>query len=88
MAVTTALCADRVAVAAPAARPPVAQLAGQLVDRLTQSFRRTVAVAVPLRPERRVADRSSIVRPRQVASVALAHPSVSAFQFRLPPPLV
>ena len=86
MAVTTALCADHVASAAPAQRSPVAEMAGRLVTRLTQTFRRVVPSAVrsPVRQQRLAAQTS----PLAVAS-AQASPvrqPFSPFQFRLPPP--
>lgn len=86
VAVTTALCADHVASAAPAQRGPVAEMAGRLVTRLTQTFRRVVPSAVrsPVRQPRLAAQTS----PLAVAS-APASPvrqPFSPFQFRLPPP--
>jgi hypothetical protein len=40
--VATALCADRVATAAPQARPQVSQLARAVANKLSASFRRVV----------------------------------------------
>ena len=92
MAVTTALCADRVAAAAPAvaaARPHVGQVAGRLVNRLTERLCRAVAGTLPspLRrhaPAGRVAPSRPAVRRDEPLPV---HPPLSPFQFRLPPPL-
>jgi hypothetical protein len=86
LAVTTALCADQVAVATPILRPQVAQLAGQIVNRLSRSFRHVVTVESPLHER----DRSPLDRDATVAtapaSAAVAHQPLSPFQFRLPPP--
>jgi len=86
MAVTTALCADHVASAAPAQRGPVAEMAGRLVTRLTQTFRRVVPSAVrsPVRQQRLAPETS----PAPVASVSATpvRQQLAPFQFRLPPP--
>jgi hypothetical protein len=93
--VATALCADHVAAAAPivcapvAARdsvPPVVQLAGRLVDRLSRSFRRTVPRGAP--DEARRPDAAVTSGPSRPAdqSLSVAPPPTSPFQFRLPPP--
>src|SRR4051794_28687768 len=47
VAVTTALCADRVAQAAPVAHTQTIELAGRLVMRLAQRLRRVVASIRP-----------------------------------------
>jgi hypothetical protein len=86
LTVTTALCADQVAVAAPTMRPQVANLAGQIVNRLSRSFRQAVTVELPVHARRRESQPS---RPglSVVAPIAdLPHRPVSPFQFRLPPP--
>lgn len=86
--VATALCADRVAVAAPVNRPQVSEMAGRLVNRLTVGLRR-VMPAVRLHEARQegaaayVAVLNSCLQP----SIS-ARQSFSPFQFRLPPPLV
>ena len=93
--VATALCADRppAAAAAPSARTHagsqarVAQIAGRIVDQLSQNFRRPVRMDLSAQPGRGVG--LTDVRPANVAPrpVAAAHPPISPFQFRLPPPL-
>ena len=86
LTVTTALCADQVAVAAPTLRPQVAELAGQIVTRLSRSFRQSVTVELPVHARQRDAEPA---RP-ELSVVATAddvpHRAVSPFQFRLPPP--
>ena len=86
LTVTTALCADQVAVAAPTMRPQVASLAGQIVNRLSRSFRQAVPVELPVHARQR---EGQTARP-ELSSVApridLPHRPVSPFQFRLPPP--
>lgn len=86
LAVTTALCADQVAVAAPALRPQVAELAGRIVTKLAHSFRQTVTAELPVHSRQRV----TLVRPgvasRDTGARHVAHRAVSPFQFRLPPP--
>jgi hypothetical protein len=89
VAVTTALCADHVVRAAPASSPSrtqVSEFAGRIVQRLTTSFRRTVADAPAVRPETRVSDRRTVERYEIVTTVPVEHRQVSPFQFRLPPP--
>jgi hypothetical protein len=93
VAVTTALCADQVVRAAPASasspsRTQVSELAGRIVQRLTVSFRRTVADAAPVRPQTRATERCTVDRPETAATVRVEHRPVSPFQFRLPPPTV
>jgi hypothetical protein len=88
MAVTTALCADHVASAAPVSRGPVTEMAGRLVTRLTQSFRRVIPSAVrsPVRQQRLAAPMSQ----RFVASASAlpVRQQLDPFQFRLPPPIL
>ena len=86
MAVTTALCADRAVVAAGNARPQMSEFAGRIVQRLTQSFRHTVAEAAPVRPQPRPTDGRSLERHFAGESLPTAHQPVSPFRFRLPPP--
>jgi hypothetical protein len=86
LAVTTALCADQVAVATPTLRPQVAELAGQIVNRLTRSFRNVVTVEVPLHARHRFAAHRDGPGRALPVSAAVAHRPLSPFQFRLPPP--
>ena len=87
VAVTTALCADQVALAAPVQRPQVAEMAARLVDRLSQTFRRAVPNAVrPIDRSRVQTDAPSAPVAEPVAVLAL-NCELSPFQFRLPPPL-
>jgi hypothetical protein len=85
LTVTTALCADQVAVAAPAMRPQVAELAGRIVTRLTRSFRQVVAVELPVHARQRSGQASDDARFVD-RSLDVRHPELSPFQFRLPPP--
>src|SRR5688572_8488229 len=88
MAVTTALCADQVVAAAPALRPQVAHLAGRIVERLTLSFRRTVAAAIPVRQDaRRVTTASAGRTFLNRGAVCINRYAATPFEFRLPPPL-
>jgi hypothetical protein len=86
LTVTTALCADQVAVAAPTMRPQVAELAGQIVTRLSRTFRQTVTVELPVHARTRAVAPSRDERPSPASSDAVPHRPVSPFQFRLPPP--
>jgi len=88
LAVTTALCADHVASAAPTLCPDVGTLAGRIVTRLTQSFGRTVAGANQvLSRQRSPSGRANVVASvAPVSDSAPAHRPLSPFQFRLPPP--
>ena len=86
LTVTTALCADQVAVAAPTLRPQVAELAGQIVTRLSRSFRQSVTVELPVHARRRDAHAERPVSLKFVSSRDIPHHSASPFQFRLPPP--
>ena len=92
--VATALCADRVATAAPALRAhlqrptadPIARLATHLGSKLTGAFRRVVT-EVRLIPSRRQG-----TTVQQAAAIPVVPPTpirvaeISPFQFRLPPP--
>ena len=94
--VTTALCADRAAAAAPvvlgigSARSHATggrqTLAGRLVSRLSQTFRQAVPGAAPV--QARQATPAVAVTPRALADQSLGVQSlpISPFQFRLPPP--
>lgn len=86
MTVTTALCADKVVVAAPTVRPQVAGLAGQIVNRLTRSFRQTVTIELPVHARQRWTYVSEPEAPTLAGSVDVTHSQLSPFQFRLPPP--
>ena len=83
--VATALCADRMALAAPSA-PPVGQLAGRLIQRLSGGFRTELRSVRLYRPARNVS-RPMAIRPAISCQVILP-PTIclSPFQFRLPPP--
>jgi hypothetical protein len=91
VAMTTALCADQIVVAAPSAQPrpvEIAQMAQRLVSRLSENLRNTVPAAT-------LCQARSEVRQANPASPAIAwetpasvqHIPASPFQFRLPPPL-
>jgi hypothetical protein len=83
----TALCVDRAAAAAPALRPPVGQIARQLADRLTTTFRRTVA-QVRFRPVLREGQALATAdEPLTQVVASPLHQDFAPFQFRLPPPL-
>ena len=88
LAVTTALCADRVVSAAPTLRPQVGTLAGRIVTRLTQSFGRTVANASQVLTRHRTlsARLGGAIRIVTARTSAPARLTLSPFQFRLPPP--
>ena len=90
VAVTAALCADQVVAAAPANRTEAGQaasLASRFVNRLSQSFRRTVAAALPRPAAEAVGPVCPGVRrlPNALQAPVL-HPTLSPFEFRLPPP--
>src|SRR5450432_2043821 len=85
--VATALCAGRVAMAAPS-QPPVVQMAGRFIDHLSNRFRRVVPSARLYRPVRqdvRLVAPVTAVLTSQVLPPAVAY---SPFNFRLPPPLI
>ena len=85
MAVTTALCADRVANAAPVSRTQVAEMAGRLVMRLAQRLRRVVAAISQWQMRQRGVMQAR--RPVLIPVPAFVAPrQISPFQFRLPPP--
>ena len=86
LTVTTALCADQVAVTAPNLRPQVANLAGQIVTRLTRSFSESVTVELPVHARRSEGHPS---RPELAAAPSvdgLPHRRLAPPQYRLPPP--
>jgi hypothetical protein len=87
VAVTTALCADRVATSAPAARPHVGVMASRLVSRLAQRLRRAVDAILPWQVRQRAIGLTCRRRPALVPAPAfVSHRPFSPFQFRLPPP--
>lgn len=83
----TAICADRLAPAAPA-EPPATHLAGRLIERLSMSLRR-VLPAVGLYQPRCPGLRLTAARILPFADQTLGFHRVllSPFQFRLPPPI-
>ncbi|HEV2293302.1 MAG TPA: hypothetical protein VGR35_05565 [Tepidisphaeraceae bacterium] len=85
--VATALCADRVATAAPQARPQVANLARTVASKLSASFQRVVPTIRFVEDRRVVGCVTSTLASAEAASPALSHASdASPFRFRLPPP--
>ena len=87
LAVTTAVCADHVSAASPALRPQVAQLAGRIVNKLSNSFRRVVSVELPVHARHRSGMAGSPVAALADARDVVRRP-LSPFQFRLPPPVL
>jgi hypothetical protein len=85
--VATAICADRVAVAAPP-QAPRGQLAASLIQRLTTRFRRVVATARLYQPRREGAGCTELATPIVPQSFLRVRVALSPFQFRLPPPLL
>ena len=90
MAMTTALCADQMAVAAPASGPraiEISEIAQHVVSRLSESFREAVPTALN-EPRQQVRNEAPVM-VRCVASpvAVVAHQPSSPFQFRLPPPI-
>ena len=86
LTVTTALCADQVAAAAPTLRPQVANLAGQIVTRITRSFSESVTVELPVHARRSDSHPSQPALSAAPSADGVPHCPVSPFQFRLPPP--
>jgi hypothetical protein len=90
MAMTTALCADQMAVAAPTSGPraiEIGQIAQRVVSRLSESFRETVPTALH-EPRQPAAPQTPAAIKRATAPIAVvAHQPSSPFQFRLPPPI-
>ena len=84
--VATALCADRAALAVPS-QQPVTQLAGQFIQRLSNSFGRVLPAARLYRSSRYGVQ--PVVRPMRATVSPQAPPAIqlSPFYFRLPPPL-
>jgi hypothetical protein len=90
MAMTTALCADQMVVAAPSSGPraiEIGQIAQRVVSRLSESFRKTVPTAVH-EPRQQIASQAPTIVPSMPARIlVVAHQPASPFQFRLPPPI-
>ncbi len=91
VAMTTALCADQMVFATPAAcaRPAeIVEIAHRLVQRLNEGLRnRSLAmVTTPARFDRQ-AD-SPEPQLQLQSQETIAHPPITPFQFRLPPPIV
>lgn len=91
VAMTTALCADQMVFATPAAcaRPAeIVEIAHRLVERLNEGLRgRSLAmVSAPALIDRQGAEPvpELQLQPQETA----AHPLITPFQFRLPPPIV
>jgi hypothetical protein len=89
MVVTTALCADRAAAAAPvvvgstSAKPT---LAGRLVNRLSRTFRQVVPSAAPVQARQVTVAPTAMAPLLADQSLGVQSPPISPFQFRLPPP--
>ena len=86
VAVATALCADQAVMAAPLARPQVAEMAARLVDRLSQPFRRSVPNPIRIALRHQPSQTEIAAFPDHPISVVILHCDLSPFQFRLPPP--
>jgi hypothetical protein len=86
--VALALCADRtVASSTSHQRAERTTFAGQIVRKLQVSFRRIVPAVEPLRERSTVAAAPTIARPTPLITPAIAaHPLLSPFESRLPPP--
>jgi hypothetical protein len=88
MVVTTALCADRLAVpTAQQTRPPVTQAARSLASRIASNLQRVVPAA---RIHLNQTQGSTVEKPLVIASAAPAEVHEAAtgpFQFRMPPPV-
>lgn len=84
--VATALCADRVAAAAPQAGPQVSQLARTFASRITVSFRRVVP-SIRFVEDRRMGVLAWSGNMRAEVRTPVVHATQgSPFEFRLPPP--
>src|SRR5437660_10857480 len=86
VAVTTALCADHVVAAQPAARGHLTEMAGRLVSRLSQSFRRVIPSNVRIAARQEWPSAAPTPEPIEVSPAAPVRMAFSPFQFRLPPP--
>ena len=87
VAVTTALCADQAAPAAPLPRPQVADMAARLIDRLSQPFRRSVPNSIRVDDRRPSSQSELTVLPNRPVVAVVLHCELCPFQFRLPPPV-
>src|SRR4051794_4911599 len=87
MVVTTALCADSFAASAPSLRPlageanrssplGVGELAGGIVGRLSQSFRRVAPSAAPMQSRRQELAAQAAPAPRADRAADLPHPTL------------
>jgi hypothetical protein len=83
--VATALCADRMTVAAPS-QPQVTQIAGRLVNRLTGQLRRSVVAGRLYQPMQRNLPAAEPVATVPVQNIPACQARLSPFYFRLPPP--
>ena len=83
---SAALCADRVAVASPQARPQPASVASRVMDRLSLSLRRVVPSIRVIETRREGTTLEPIVSAPE--AVRVARQPITPFQFRLPPPTV
>jgi len=81
----TAICADR---SLPAARlePVTSHFAGRLIERLSVNFRKVVPASHLYQPQRFGLPPTEISAPSANLTVDWVGPSLSPFQFRLPPP--
>ncbi|HEX5241839.1 MAG TPA: hypothetical protein VFW23_01155 [Tepidisphaeraceae bacterium] len=91
VAMTTALCADQMVFATPAAcaRPTeIVEIAHRLVERLNEGLRgRSLAmVSTPVRSHTQPA--APELELQIQSQETIAHPPITPFQFRLPPPIV
>ena len=91
VAMTTALCADQMVFATPTAcaRPAeIAEIAHRLVERLNEGLRgRSLAmVSTPARSNQQAAAPRLHLQLQSQATAA--HPPITPFQFRLPPPTI
>jgi hypothetical protein len=81
-----ALCADRVATAAPQVRPQVVEIARNMTRRLSINLRRVVP-ATRLHETRQEGIARIDATCVRVVPADYDHLALSPFQFRLPPPL-
>lgn len=85
LVMTAALCADRVAVAAPHVRVQRSSVASRVMDRLTLSLRRVVPSVRVIETRREGSTVQIAIAP--VESTPIQQRPISPFQFRMPPPL-
>jgi hypothetical protein len=86
--VALALCADRVAAAAPAARPQIGQVTRQVVRQLTRRFQHVLPTPKIVEHRREGATRSVVRQLPADVPNGLHSTESTPFQFRLPPPTV